>query len=87
LAWPAAGLVIGDAELGRVLILAGGVDDELNAVAGVAVAIFEIVFGHPDEVTGVGVVLDDGVLWLGVRFRALEEDECDGAVSGGLPGD
>lgn len=86
-AWAAALLVVGDAELCGVLVLTGRVNNKLDSIASVAVASLQVVLGNPNEVAGVGVVLDDGVLRLRVRLGTFQEDEGDGAIGGGLPCD
>lgn len=80
-------LVVGDAELCGILILTRRVDDELDAISSIAIAVLQVVFGNPDEVAGIGVVLDDGVLRLRIRLRALQKDESDGAIGSWVPGD
>lgn len=78
---------VGDAELGGVLVLAGGVVDQLDTVALSVLSGLEVVGDIPDVGAVVLGLLDDGVLRNGVAAGALEEDESDGALGGGLPGD
>lgn len=80
--------VLGDAELGRVLVETGHVVDDLDAVAGVAGGSLEGGSGSPGKRAAVGdalgerrAILDD------VGGRALEEQDGDGVGGGGLPGD
>lgn len=78
---------VGDAELGGVLVLAGGVVDQLDAVALSALGWSEVLGRSPDVGTIVLGLLDDRVLWDGVGAGALEKDESDGALGGRVPGD
>lgn len=80
---------VGDAELGGVLVLAGCVVDQLNAVSeswGGCVGGSELVRWSPDVSARVLDVLDDGVLRNGVGGWALEEDKSDGAIGCWVPG-
>lgn len=80
-------VVVGDAELGGVLVLASLVVDELDAVALGALRGLEGGLGVPGVGAAVLDLLGDGVDRDEVLGRALEEDEGDGALSGRLPGD
>jgi len=80
-------VVVGDAELGGVLVLASLVVDELDAVALGALRGLEGGLGVPGVGTAVLDLLSDGVDRDEVLGGALEEDEGDGALSGRLPGD
>lgn len=79
-------VVVRDAELGGVLVLAGLLDDEEDAVAG-RVGL-EVGRGSPHEVAlSVGEGLDDGRNGDVVAARATEELQGDRALGGGVPGD
>ena len=80
-------VVVRDAELGGVLVLAGLVVDELDAVALGALRGLKSGLGVPGVATAVLDLLGDGVDGDEVLGGALEEDERDGALSGRLPGD
>jgi hypothetical protein len=81
------GAVVGDAELGGVLVLAGRVVDELDTVALGALGGDKAVLGLPGVAAAVGDHLGDGLDELEVLGRALEEDERDGALGGRVPRD
>jgi hypothetical protein len=72
-------VVVGDAELGGVLVLAGLVVDELDAVALGTLRGLEGALGVPGVAAAVLDLLGDGVDGNEVLGRALEEDEGDGA--------
>jgi hypothetical protein len=80
-------VVVGDAELGGVLVLASLVVDELDAVALGALRGLEGALGVPGVAAAVLDLLGDGVDGNEVLGRALEEDQGDGARGGRLPGD
>jgi len=78
-------VVVGDTELGSVLVRAGRVVNQLDTVA--RLLRNKVGLGSPAVGASVGDVLDNGVLSNGVGGWALEEQESDGTLSGGLPGD
>lgn len=75
---------VGDAELGGVLVGAGGIDDELDAVP--ERVRLEGGEGDPDVGAGVGDFFDNGVEREDVGGGAAEKDEGDSAGGGGLFG-
>ena len=77
--------VVLDAELSRVLVLAGSLDDDLDAVVGDVV--FEVGVGHPDVGAGVVDGVDDGADGDDVGAWATEEEDGDLSFGGGIPGD
>lgn len=77
-------VVILDAKLGRVLVLASALDDKQDTV--VRHIGLEAVLGGPDVAAGVVDVLDDGLKGNGVGGRSTEEDQRDLARGRGLPG-
>lgn len=80
--------VLGDTELGGVLVLAGHIVDELDAVAGGAGGGLEVGGRSPGQATAVGDTLSDGRTELdNVGGRALEEQHRDGVGGAWLPGD
>ena len=76
---------VGDAELRAVLVLAGRIVDQLDSVAGLAGC--EVRGGNPDEGAVVGNLLGDRVLGNGIGAGALKQEERDGALGRGSPGD
>jgi len=80
-------VLVGDAELGSVLVLAGLVVDELDAVALGTLRGLKGALGLPGVAAAVLDLLGDGVDGDEVLSRALEEDERDGALSGRVPSD
>ena len=76
---------LGDAELGRVLVLAGHVVDELEAVVG-GVGL-EARGRSPGECAAVGDASHDGGDGDHVGGRAAEENKRDAVGGGWLPGD
>lgn len=74
---------VGDTELSRVLVLAGALDNEHQAVVGDVV--LEVSAGGPGEAAVVGNLLGDGLDGLDVGAGAAEEDQRDGARGGGSP--
>lgn len=76
-------LLVLDAELGGVLVLAGALDDEhQTVVSGVRL---QVRAGGPVEVAGVVNGLGQSVDGLDVGGGAAEEDQGDGALGGGIP--
>lgn len=82
------GGALGNAELGAVLVLAGDVVDDLDAVAGSVGGGLEVSGRGPDELAAVGDSLGEGRTELDdVGGGALEEQHGDGVVGGWGPGD
>lgn len=80
--------ILGDAELGRVLVEAGHIVDDLNAVAGRARGGVEGGSRGPDKGAAVGNALSERRTELDdVGGRALEEQHRDGVGGGRLPCD
>lgn len=80
--------LLGDAELGRVLVLAGHVVDELDAIAVGAGGGLKIGRGSPGQATAVGNALSKRRAELDhVGRGALEEEDRDSVGGGWLPGD
>jgi hypothetical protein len=78
----------GDAELGGVLVLAGDIVDDLDAVSVGAVGGLEGGGRSPGEGTAVGDTLSDGRTELdNVGGGALEEEDRDGVGGSWLPSD
>lgn len=80
-------LWVADSELSGVLVLTSGVVDELDTIALSALASLEVGGWSPHVAAIVLGLLDDGVLGNSVLAGALEEDECDSSLGGGVPGD
>lgn len=80
-------LVVGDTELGGVLVLAGRIIDELNSVAVGVHGGGQVGRRSPGELAAVGNTLNDVGELHGIGGRALEEDEGHGAGGGRVPGD
>lgn len=80
-------LWVADSELSGVLVLTSGVVDELDTVALSALASLEVGGWSPHVAAIVLGLLDDGVLGNSVLAGALEEDERDSSLGGGVPGD
>lgn len=76
---------VADAELGGVLVGAGVVADELDAV--VRYIGRQILRRHPNVMTAVGDLLDDGIEGLDVGGWATEKEERYGVLGGGIPRD
>lgn len=75
-----------DAELGRVLVLALGVGDQLDPVAvRVAASGRDVRIRGPDVAAAVGDALSDGLVVDHVGGRALQEQQGDGSSGGGGP--
>lgn len=69
--------IVGDAELGGVLILSSATDDDLDTVMGDIG--FETGGGSPDEFSGVRDVVYNTSYRLNICRRATEKDDRDGA--------
>lgn len=82
--WLWLGAVVLDAEVGAVLVLAGALDDNHEAVA---IVTGEIRARSPGVVAGVGDVLRKRCNWFAVLGAAVEEHDGDVARGGCLPGD
>lgn len=82
--WLWLGAVVLDAEVGAVLVLAGALDDDHEAVG---VVTGEIRTRSPRELAGVRDVLSKSLNWVAVLGAAVEEHDGDFAVGGCLPGD
>ena len=77
--------IVDNAELGAVLVIACGVNDDLDAV--MADIIFQRRRRCPAITAGIGDAVDDAEEIDGVGGRAPEEDEGDEAGAGVLPCD
>ena len=76
------GALVGDAELGRVLEVAGGILDQLQAVVGHV--ILQAGARGPRVMARVLDALDDGLQRQDVRARPTEQDQRHGAFRGWL---
>lgn len=76
-------LWVGDTELGRVLVLAGALDNEHEAI--VSDVRLELGAGGPGERTVVGDLLGNGHEGLHIGARSAEEDQRNWALGGRLP--
>lgn len=81
------GLWVADSELSGVLVLTSGVVDELDTIALSALGRLEVGGWSPHVAAIVLGLLDNGVLGNSVLAGALEEDERDSSLGGGVPGD
>lgn len=80
--------LLGDTELGGVLVLASNVVDQLDAIAVGAGGGLKIGGGSPGEATAVGDSLSEGRTELDdVGSGTLEEEDGDGVGGSWLPGD